>query len=612
MKGNYRADIDGLRAIAVLSVLFFHFDHQYLPGGYLGVDIFFVISGYLITNIVYSELKKGNFSYSNFYTRRVKRILPAFFFMLFLTLIIGYFVFLPYEYYKLSISALSTLFFSSNIQYAFRTNDYFAADSSEWPLLHTWSLAVEEQYYFILPVLLIFLLKFFPKRVLICFTLIAFFSFFLGTFWAYSNELNKLAYYSLPTRAGELLSGSILAVYLYEHKNKYLSSNFLASLSLLIILLFLIFLDSSTRFPGLVVLPVCIAVCVLIASKNTSINNFLGSNFLVKVGLISYSLYLMHWPVLAFFRYILSTEGYALPLMVQFLAIGIILVLSLISYYYVEKPFRIIKTGFLKSLLCFLIVPSLLIMILGYFIISTHGYPERLSSHNFNANKAFTHLDKSVCPSLISLGCEAVSPLSIKGEVLLFGNSHAEHYFTFISSLASDNGLATKLIASGGCEPDTDSVKCNPIKQYLLDKYDSADYIFIAYRWDALISKVSAFEALSKIVADIDTAKNKIIFLAQPPRWSIKLNRLVNCYRLHFNCPAVVEVQKDYPEYNEFIKAFAKERNMSYFDPFLRVNDYLKTQSENGNPYYFDDNHLSIYGNEMLFEANKNIKLEDL
>ena len=157
---KYRKDVDGLRAIAVLAVLLFHLDPGYLNAGYLGVDIFFVISGYLITRIVYSEVIANKYTFTNFYVRRSKRILPPLYFMIVLTLIAGYVILLPLDFYKTGISILGAIFFASNMQFALRTGDYFSSDSSEWPMLHTWSLSVEEQYYFALPLALIFFLKY--------------------------------------------------------------------------------------------------------------------------------------------------------------------------------------------------------------------------------------------------------------------------------------------------------------------------------------------------------------------------------------------------------------------------------------------------------------------
>jgi peptidoglycan/LPS O-acetylase OafA/YrhL len=156
---KYLPHIDGMRAIAVISVLVFHLESSYLPGGFLGVDIFFVISGFLITKIIYNAKLENSFSYLQFYEKRIRRIIPALYTTLLLVFISAYFILLPYEYYKNAISMVGALLFVSNYQFSLRTGDYFSGNAEEWPLLHTWSLSVEEQYYFLIPILFIFLLK---------------------------------------------------------------------------------------------------------------------------------------------------------------------------------------------------------------------------------------------------------------------------------------------------------------------------------------------------------------------------------------------------------------------------------------------------------------------
>jgi len=179
---KYRKDIDGLRAIAVLAVLLFHLDPGYLTAGYLGVDIFFVISGYLITRIVYTELVSKKYTFTNFYVRRSKRILPPLYFMAILTLVAGYIILLPYDFFKTGISILGAILFVSNMQFALRTGDYFSSDSSEWPMLHTWSLSVEEQYYFVLPLALIFIIRYLKLNLMAVMCVVAVASFALAEF----------------------------------------------------------------------------------------------------------------------------------------------------------------------------------------------------------------------------------------------------------------------------------------------------------------------------------------------------------------------------------------------------------------------------------------------
>jgi len=205
---RYRADIDGLRALAVLSVIVFHLNSKWLPGGFLGVDIFFVISGFLITSIIYTEIKQGVFSYKNFYIRRIKRILPLFFVVVITGLLLGWYVFLPTDRYGLSNSAAAATAFLANLYFA-RQGGYFDIANDEKPFLHLWSLSVEEQFYFIFPTLLLGLccFAFTRKRLKESFVVIAILL-IIGSF--YKTTWN--GYYLFHTRAIELLVGAFLAI----------------------------------------------------------------------------------------------------------------------------------------------------------------------------------------------------------------------------------------------------------------------------------------------------------------------------------------------------------------------------------------------------------------
>ena len=339
---NYRPDIDGLRAIAVLSVLIFHLEPSALAGGFLGVDIFFVISGFLITGIIYREKLDGNFSYAKFYVRRAKRILPPIFLLLALVLSFGYYISLPYDYYKIGISTLSVLAFLSNMQFALRTGDYFSTDSSEWPLLHTWSLSVEEQYYFSFPLILFVLLKFGRKNNIVWLCALCVLSFLVAEYMSRARNLQSISYYMLPTRFGELLVGSILAILSVEGRLRRFKSNSLVIASLCIIAGLLYWIDKAVPFPGLIALAICLPVATIINSEGTVLNRVLSWRILVFIGLISYSLYLFHWPVLAFIRYIFGVygDGYSIPLYLKIYALILIFFISFFSYFFVEKPLR--------------------------------------------------------------------------------------------------------------------------------------------------------------------------------------------------------------------------------------------------------------------------------
>ncbi|EBO4434084.1 acyltransferase, partial [Salmonella enterica] len=280
MLKKYRADIDGLRAIAVLAVIVFHLNPNLLPGGFVGVDIFFVISGYLITSIIYNDIKSNSFSYKGFYNRRIKRILPIFFVVLFATIIASALVMMPEDFKFMMRSAFSTIIFSSNIFFSTNVN-YFAQDVKEYPLLHTWSLSTEEQYYFIFPIIIFLLAKlsgFNVKRILVGLSVIALLSFSLAIYSRFNAELSKFNYYYLPSRAWEMMIGSCIAVYKSRNTNSY-SNRHIPLIGALVIAISL-FISKDNFYPNFYALLPCFgAACILIHSgiKNNFTTKILSS-----------------------------------------------------------------------------------------------------------------------------------------------------------------------------------------------------------------------------------------------------------------------------------------------------------------------------------------------
>jgi peptidoglycan/LPS O-acetylase OafA/YrhL len=345
----YRKEIDGLRAVAVASVVLFHAGFSWIKGGYIGVDIFFVISGYLITTIIVKELDEKTFTIAGFYERRVRRILPALFFMLLCAALIAYYLLLPDQLERLCKSAISSLLSVSN--YFFRIHaGYFAPQSDQEPLLHTWSLAVEEQYYFLFPLLAVLVWKLcasFKKGALYR----ARYSLFIALIitgitlsLAYSEVWIRLSgdhrlFYDTIGRVWELLSGSLCAIYLLrraQNKPSRLISEICSFLGFtLIIGSFLTIGESPFPSRFAVFAAIGAVLTILFASPDTAIGRTLGSKAFVGVGLISYSLYLWHWTVFAFARvYGVRSAAAFLPLIALSLAI------AYLSWRYVEKPFR--------------------------------------------------------------------------------------------------------------------------------------------------------------------------------------------------------------------------------------------------------------------------------
>ncbi len=608
---KYRKDIDGLRAIAVLAVLLFHLDPGYLNAGYLGVDIFFVISGYLITRIVYTEVIANKYTYTNFYVRRSKRILPPLYFMIILTLIAGYIILLPLDFYKTGISILGAIFFASNMQFALRTGDYFSSDSSEWPMLHTWSLSVEEQYYFALPLALIFFVRYLKFNLTIVMCVVAIASFALAEFMSAKSHLAGISYYIILTRMGELLVGSILAI---QHANGSLqksNSNILTSVAAAVLVATLIFFDKQFVFPGFSALLACIPIALIIHSEDTWVNKLLENKLVVWIGLLSYSLYLFHWPVLAFARYILNTtEGYLhLPLMTQAICLAIIFVLSSVSYYAVERPLRRFNLVGIKALVWYFLIPSAALALLAIGVVMKKGLPDRLSTDTINTAYQYSHIDKNQCPSLVNLGCVGGQKDS-ESEILLYGNSHAEHHFEWISLLARDAGMNVKIYASGGCYLGKKSAKCDSTRSsYAAELQQGTDISIIAFRWDQNFTKEEFLVELDQLVKQAQTASKKVVVVAQPPLLTFSPSKIANCHRLGINCPTPANSINDlYPSYNEAIERRVTALGADFFDPYDTISD--TSQLYDGDRLlYSDTDHLSVYGGKWLYE---NMAKQDL
>ena len=334
---TYRPDIDGLRAIAVLAVVFYHSGFNVVSGGYVGVDIFFVISGFLITTIMVRELADGKFSIVGFYERRMRRILPASIATVAACLVAGYFILGTRDLGNLAHSAIANSLFLSNIFFYMQTG-YFDASAELKPLLHTWSLSLEEQYYVVTPLLLMLIAKFFKQKHLLFVIPISILSFAACVYWTNVNQ--PAAFYMLTTRGWELLIGSILAIAAIPRISSEAGMRFLAMIGLVLILFSMFMFDDQTVFPGAYAALPTLGTAILIytgRSGSTPINRALSVRPMVFVGLISYSLYLWHWPIIVFSKYLKAATLNHVESMVMLLAI---FATSVLSWRYVETPFR--------------------------------------------------------------------------------------------------------------------------------------------------------------------------------------------------------------------------------------------------------------------------------
>ena len=372
---KYRAYIDGLRAVAVLPVLFFHADLG-CSGGYVGVDIFFVISGYLITALILKDLDGGKFQILEFWERRVRRILPALAVVVFSCLAAGWLLYLPLDFKELGQSIIAQSLLVSNI-YFWQQSGYFEQAVEVKPLLHTWSLAVEEQFYLLFPFLLVAFRRFSHKSIVPAILALGGASFCLSVWGSYHYA--QANFYLLPPRAWELLTGSLLAALPAQRTSKRWLAESLSWGGLLAILWAVFCYDPETRFPGAAAILPCAGAALIIRANGrdlTSVGKLLALRPVVFIGLISYSLYLWHWPLLVFSKY-WALEP--IPPGLRLLLLLASLVLAILSWRFVETPFR--KRLVLDSrprIVAFAGITTALLLLAGLGVHQLLGVPSRL------------------------------------------------------------------------------------------------------------------------------------------------------------------------------------------------------------------------------------------
>jgi peptidoglycan/LPS O-acetylase OafA/YrhL len=445
---NYRAEIDGLRAIAVLAVIIYHTELKIsglslLPGGFLGVDIFFVISGYLISKIIISEISENrSFNYLNFYERRARRILPVLFFIMIVSFPFAWHLLLPSAFVEYVKSILSSIFFGSNVFFYFATTEYGAESSLIKPFLHTWSLSLEEQFYLVFPIAAVFIHKYLKRYEIAIFACIAIFSFEFAIFIATKNP--DLNFYLLPSRAWELLVGTLVAIIELKYGRNFhpLTHQLLPAIGFFLILHSLLFFTFEIPHPGLhTSLSVFgTALVLLFSSRHDLVGNVLSSRPFVSVGLISYSLYLWHYPIFAFTR-IYSTDTSELQLIS---AILVTFFLSYISYRFIEQPFR--TKSIISGRYILTVLPAAIVILTtsSYIVIQNDGDFGRfessstiLSNYEADNNKLREERGRFIGGNNNNRKFD-----DGKIKVLIVGNSHGGDSF---SAFIQNEKFATKL-----------------------------------------------------------------------------------------------------------------------------------------------------------------------
>lgn len=623
---NYRREIDGLRALAVIPVILFHAGIGVFSGGYVGVDIFFVISGYLITGILWADLNRGNFLIKRFYERRMRRILPALFMVVAICSPFAYLILLPIDLDNFFLSVAAVPMFISNI-FFWRESSYFATNAELSPLLHTWSLSLEEQFYILFPLFFMLIWRLGKRRIIILLALVWFTSLSLAEWGA----INKPAatFYLLPTRAWELVTGSILAMVLHQREMVYNKIDELFSLAGLILIFYSIFtFNKSTPFPSVYTLvPVLGTTLIIISAKpQTLVGRFLSNPFLVGIGLISYSAYLWHHPLFAFAKYENVSD---LDVNTVILLCFLTLVLAYLSWRYIETPFRHQVVAPSKRIFTYAVTSSVLIFSIGGV---GHAFSGIISSFWSNEYSELVYRMRgnyglsNECDFfyLNSLSCQT----SNDPEILLWGDSYAMHLApgiiaskpgikliqATVSQCAPIPGIAPAKAVHGAknCIDNNDQVieliKTSKSLKYVvlssIDFHNSQYLTLITKEGKILQTAENSNEAFLNLLDFILSLGIKPVIFAPPPSNGDDIGScLIRTHMKNNNynaCDFIFDEFNDYQKsVREFLKQIEKKYYVIWFDDGICSDKICRVQSDSVF-FYRDHGHLSIEGSVFL------------
>lgn len=632
---SYRPEIDGLRAVAVIAVVLFHAPLK-CPGGYVGVDVFFVLSGYLITSLILRNLEIGHFSLAGFWERRVRRIFPALSIMVLGSLLVGGLLLLPSDFEHLGKSIIAQALFAANV-FFWRDDSarggYFGPTSDDRPLLHTWSLAVEEQFYLLFPLLLIWLYRVRRLQRPGSMSWVMFLGMMVGLAVAALSvkHVPGAAFYLLPARAWELLCGAwVAAVPAAYVSRRRLVREVSSWLGLIAILLPCLFYSKDTPFPGLAALPPCLGAALIIWSNGCSKDNDLGLTSagrllalrpVVFVGLISYSFYLWHWPVLVFGKY-----WWLRPTSPWYFRLGLLLVafvLSVISWRFVEIPFRLEKTaGTRNGIFRFAAGMTLLSLALGAGLVVSRGLPARLPESV--AKNAATALDGFTAKDYDLTSDDIRADLLIRfGDqsrdnfptLLLWGDSHAQHAIAALEVYCLERGIAGVAATRGAKPPVTDAVfhtgyEADPefaaeVMKYV--KRTRITQVILAARWcwyQGLDPKLLA-DSLPRTINALHSAGCTVWVLQDVPDVDTDAPKaLIRSAIFRFHDDSWYRTESDHRRLNSVIYKMASQNlPATFLDPAPQLLDSRTRRYRpdiDGVSIYFDVNHLTCRASRQL------------
>lgn len=640
---KYRTEIDGIRALAIIPVIFFHFEVSYFSGGFFGVDIFFVISGYLITKIIYENLTNNKFSFSDFYYKRAKRLLPSLILVLFLILGIGFcfFDYLTYKY--LGKEVFSSLLYFSNIIY-YRSVGYFDTANKLKPLLHTWSLSVEEQFYLIFPFIFSITFRYLRKvrNLVILFSIILLISFWFNFFYNADNLSSK--YYLPHFRIWEFLAGSITFLLLIDSTMTKIKYSTIIHSSGLVLIFCSFYFYSRFQLDILLlnILPVLATIILLIPLPNSLIYKFLQFNIFQQIGKISYSLYLWHWPIFVLFSYF-----YFKPFS-TFQIIGLLLLtycLAFLTWRFFENPIREEKIFNKKTFIKLILIITGTLSILSLFIFLEDGFPSRNKANKLLKEAVeddyWEKLSKAENLNLSNnnfseyiIGSKSEYPTTI-----LWGDSHARALAYGFDKNYNKNNEACLLFTLSSTPPVlginflNSSVSLNKQNQKVIDyikQNKSLKKVILCARWgyyikeknlsllnreislsDSVINDNYFLYGLKKTIDKLIELGKEIYIIYPVPELNYDIRNIIGHISANFynvKLESYLENKNQYIKKNQLFLDFIKNYNINYKKLHLiEIQNFFYNDCNsiisNNHLLFRDQNHLSKFGSLYLVNS---------
>ncbi|WP_225739901.1 MULTISPECIES: acyltransferase family protein [Pseudomonas] len=609
---RYRSDIDGLRALAVLGVIIFHLKLGFLPGGYTGVDIFFVISGYLISKTIFEEIGRSEFSIAKFYVRRARRILPGFLSVVVLTSIAAYIFLYPAELTHYAKTAIASAFFAANL-FFYSSLDYFSVGANEIPLLHLWSLGVEEQFYIFFPLIALAAIRFGKLWQSAIIAIIMLFSLLYSQSLLYIDP--TASFYLLPSRAFELLIGSLIALPNLPNIRNQKAGLISATIGITAIGFSFFFYDENTKFPGIAALLPCLGTALLIVGcqQENIVGRALSLPPVRFIGKISYSLYLVHWPLIVFADRLFPTADQNLRAACVF---ALCLILATLNYMIIEQPFRKAKQDWRPFRVLSLSATSLFFVaaISGYVTVK-NGFPQPTTARTVNAiamlqysyakdfldGTCFLRPEQTSTDALRS-GC---IPAAGQKSIMLWGDSHAIHLYPGLKPLIEERGYFLGALTTSGCPPilETDAAlrpncRASNTHDFEIIKQIHPSLVIMSAIWP------SSPETIGKLKDTIDKLSSlgiKTVVLGTSPIYKQSVPLLVikkveagetsMMSSDELELPAIITSRNA-------AAAVVATTNAKFVDVFKTIcpKDTCAMASADETPYYYDIHHFTPVG----------------